>query len=83
MEWFEELNFDDNPFDLNPIKTDFNLVGREKEDPRETSVNLVSALRKCLREPSRREQMGIAAAGLAVPDAANRIAQELLEMTDE
>ena len=31
MEWFEELGFDGNPFSLNPLKTDFSLVGREKE----------------------------------------------------
>ena len=59
------------------------LIVREKEDPQETSRELVSALQKCLREPSRREQMGTAAAGLAVGDAARRVAQELLEMTDE
>ncbi|MCH9022237.1 MAG: UDP-N-acetylglucosamine--N-acetylmuramyl-(pentapeptide) pyrophosphoryl-undecaprenol N-acetylglucosamine transferase [Planctomycetes bacterium] len=58
------------------------LIVREKEDPQETSRELVSALRKCLREPLRRKKMGIAAAGLAVPDAARRVAQELLEMTD-
>ena len=59
------------------------LIVRENENPQETAENLVSALRKCLTEPSQREQMALAAAGLAVPDAANRVAQELLDMTDE
>lgn len=31
MEWFEESGFDDNPFNLNPLKTDFSLIGRDKE----------------------------------------------------
>lgn len=31
MEWFEELGFDNNPFELNPLETDFNLIGKEKE----------------------------------------------------
>jgi len=31
MEWFEDLGFDDNPFNLNPLKTNFKLAGREKE----------------------------------------------------
>ncbi len=31
MEWFEELEFESNPFNLNPLKTNFKLAGREKE----------------------------------------------------
>jgi len=59
------------------------LIVRENEDPHVTARNLVLALQKCLTEPSLREQMGTAAAGLAVPDAATQVAKELLEMTDE
>ncbi len=31
MEWFEEFGFDENPFWTNPLKTNFNLIGRENE----------------------------------------------------
>jgi len=31
MAWSDELGFESNPFELNPLKTDFNLVGREEE----------------------------------------------------
>ena len=31
MEWFEELGFDDNPFNIDALKTDFNFIGRDKE----------------------------------------------------
>jgi len=31
MEWFEKLDFEDNPFNLDPLETDFELVGRYKE----------------------------------------------------
>ncbi len=29
--WFEELGYDENPFELNPLNTNFKLEGREKE----------------------------------------------------
>jgi len=31
MEWFEELGFDDNPFNLDALKTDFNFIGMDRE----------------------------------------------------
>ncbi|MCK4521444.1 MAG: DUF815 domain-containing protein [Nanoarchaeota archaeon] len=31
MEWFEELEFENNPFNLNPLETDFGFIGRDKE----------------------------------------------------
>ena len=31
MAWFDELGFDDNPFNPDTLKTNFNLIGREKE----------------------------------------------------
>jgi len=31
MEWYEELGFEDNPFNLNPIETDYKLIGRDDE----------------------------------------------------
>lgn len=29
--WYEELGFDENPFEINSFKTDFNLIKRDKE----------------------------------------------------
>ena len=31
MEWYYELDFEDNPFEVDPLISDFNLIGREKE----------------------------------------------------
>lgn len=31
MEWFEELDFEENPFNLNPLETEFKLIGRKEE----------------------------------------------------
>ncbi len=31
MEWFEKIGFGENPFKLEPLKTDYELIGREKE----------------------------------------------------
>lgn len=31
MEWFKELEFENNPFNLNSLETDFSLIGRDKE----------------------------------------------------
>ncbi len=31
MEWFEELEFSENPFEIDAFKTDFSLIGKEKE----------------------------------------------------
>lgn len=31
MEWYYELDFEENPFEVDPLISDFNLIGREKE----------------------------------------------------
>ena len=30
MEWFDKLGFDKSPFELNPLETDFSLIGQDK-----------------------------------------------------
>ena len=31
MKWYEKLGFDENPFELDPLKTEFSIMGVDKE----------------------------------------------------
>jgi|TARA_B100001971_G_C18116496_1_gene497109 Cdc6-like AAA superfamily ATPase len=31
MEWYEELDFEENPFDINSLESEFELIGRDEE----------------------------------------------------
>lgn len=41
MKWHEKLDFDENPFNLNPLETDFSFIGKDK-DAKELLYRIVS-----------------------------------------